>query len=189
MDTLIIIVLLVGAIVGFMQGAFKQIANFVGVMVGIFLATILYDRFGSFLASTTGTSEGVGNIFSFILIAVLVPTLLGWLATWLTKMFAAIHLGLFNRLIGAGIGALCYGLLMSFAFNLMDFSTSRGGMRPDKLEERSDLYYAWKHASQFAVPDVIIVTDSTEEAHGAVPRHGIKSKLPPMLGGEKEEEQ
>ena len=70
MDTLIIIVLLVGAIVGFMQGAFKQIANFVGVMAGIVLATILYDQFGSFLASATGTSEGVGNVFSFILIEI-----------------------------------------------------------------------------------------------------------------------
>lgn len=188
MDTLIIIVLLVGAIVGFMQGAFKQIANFVGVMAGIVLATILYDQFGSFLASATGTSEGVGNVFSFILIAVLAPALLGWLATGLTKMFKAIHLGLVNRLAGAAIGALCYGLLMSFAFNLMDFSTSRGGMCPEKLDERSDLYYAWKHASQFAVPDVIIVTDSTEEAQGAEPRHGIRSKLPAMLGGEKEEQ-
>ena len=54
MDTLILIVLLVGAVIGFVQGAFKQIANFLGVTVGIVLAVALYDQFGHYLADATG---------------------------------------------------------------------------------------------------------------------------------------
>ncbi len=186
MDTLILIVLLIGAVMGFVQGAFKQLANFVGVMVGIVLAIALYDKFGAFLSSATGASSGIGNTIAFVLLAIIVPVLLGWIASLLTKFFKTIHLNFLNRLAGAFIGLICYGLLMTFAFNVMDFATSNGGMHPEKLGERSELFYAWKHAAQFGVPDFMIVTDAVEEAQGQEPRHGIKSELPTILGGEKE---
>lgn len=186
MDTLILIVLLIGVIVGFIQGAFKQIANFIGVMVGIVLAITLYDQFGAFLSSATGASTGIGNTVAFIIIAVLVPIVLGWLASLLTKLFKAVHLNFLNRLAGAAIGLICYGLLMSVAFNIMDFAASNGGMHPEKLDKRTELYYAWKHAAQGLLPDFVIVTDATEEAQGFTPMHGIKSELPTMIGGEKE---
>lgn len=189
MNILILIVLAVGLVMGFIQGAFKQVANLAGVVVGILLATALYDRFGQSLASATGTDTSVGNIVAFILIAVIVPVALGLVATLLTKFFSAVHLGFVNRLAGAVLGAVCYGLLLSFALNLMDFALSNGGLHAEKLTERDPLFYSCKHASQFAVPDVLIVTDSTEEANGSLPRHGIKSKLPTILGGEETNEE
>lgn len=189
MNILILVVMAVGAVMGFVQGAFKQVANLVGVVLGILLATMLYDRFGAYLASATGTDTGVGNVAAFLLIVVIVPVALGLLAALLTKLFSAAHLGFLNRLAGAAIGMACYGLLLSFAFNLLDFARSNGGLKPKKLEERPPLYYAWKQAGQFAVPNVLIVTDSTEEAQGVRPMHGIRSKLPPILGGEEKEEE
>ncbi len=186
MDTLILIVLLVGAVIGFIQGAFKQIANFLGVTVGIVLAVALYDRFGDYLSQATGASEGIGHIVAFILIVIIVPVALGLLASMLTKLAKKAHLGCVNRGIGAIIGMVSYGLLMSVVFNLMDFAMSNGGLKREKLEQRSELYYQWKHAAQFIVPDVTIVTDSTEEAQGWEPRHGISEKIPSFLGGEKE---
>lgn len=189
MNILILIVMAVGALMGFIQGAFKQVANLVGVVFGILLATMLYDRFGTYLASATGVETSVGNVAAFLLIVVIVPVALGLLAALLTKLFCVAHLGFLNRLAGAAIGMACYGLLLSFAFNLMDFARSNGGMRTNKLEERTPLYYAWKQAGQFAVPNVLIVTDSTEEAQGVKPMHGIRSKLPPILGGEEKEEE
>lgn len=185
METLIIIVLLVGTVVGFYQGAFKQIANFVGVAAGIVLACVLYDKFGDFLSVQTGASEGIGHTVAFLLIAVLTPVVLGWIATLFTKFFNGIHLGCLNRLAGAVIGVVCYGLLMSFAFNIMDFVVSSAGMKPEKLDERPEIFYKVKHAAQILVPDFIIVTDAVEERNGCAPKHGIKSELPEMLGGEK----
>ncbi len=184
MEILIITVLLVGAVIGFCQGAFKQIANFVGVAVGILLACLLYDKFGDFLSLKTGTSESVGHTIAFLLIAVFAPVLLGWIATLFTKLLNKIHLGFLNRLAGAVIGMICYGLLMSFAFNIMDFAMSSAGMKPERLEGRPEIFYMVKHASQIFVPDFIIVTDSAEEQNGIEPKHGIKSELSPILGGE-----
>lgn len=177
MNILILIVLLVGAIVGLCQGALKQVANFIGVMAGIVLAIALYDKFGHYLAAATGADESFGCIIAFIIIVIVVPVALGLLASLLTKVVEAVHLGCVNRIIGAAIGMVSYGLLMSVAFNIMDFAMSNGGLHPEKLEQRSELFYICKEASQFALPDVIIVTDATEEANGVPPKHGIKGLI------------
>ncbi len=174
MEILIYIVLLVGAVIGFYQGAFKQIANFTGTIVGLVLATVLYEQFGDMLADKTGTSESLGHTVAFVLIAIVAPIALGWLASLLTNLFQKIKLGFLNRLAGAGIGAICYGIVMSIAFNLMDFAESNAGFKVEKLDERPELFYTVKHASQIFIPDALIVTDATEEDMGMEPKHGLK---------------
>jgi len=175
--TLILIVLLVGAVIGFCQGAFKQIANFLGVVVGVLVASLLSHQFGEFLVDRTGTSQGLAHTIAFFLIAIVVPIVIGWIATLLTKLFKKMHLGLVNRLCGAAIGAVCYGIVMSFAFNVMDFIESSGGFKQERLTEREPVFYTAKHASQVIVPDFLIVDDSTEVANlepGVEPRRGLK---------------
>jgi len=183
MDLLVLVVVGLGAILGFWQGAFKQLANLLGTVVGVALAVLLYDRFGDVLSGYTGAAKGTANMLAFAIIVIVVPIALGLLASLLTRLFKVVHLGCLNRLAGAVIGALCYGFLLSFAFNVMDFAKSNGGSRRDKLGERTELFYLWKQGGQFAVPDVLIVTDSTEVAQGAEPRYGLLEKLPSALGG------
>jgi membrane protein required for colicin V production len=181
MDTLIIAVLALGAIIGFCQGAFKQIANFIGVALGLILASMLYQQCGDFLADKSGASASTGHMVAFVVIVILVPVALGWIAALLTKVASCVHLGFLNRLAGATLGVLSYGLVLGFACNGMDFIESKFGYHPELLEVRSELYYAVKHACQPVVPDIIIVTDSTEIAHGEVPRKGIKDLVDGVL--------
>ena len=178
MDILIYIVFAVGAIVGLVQGAFKQIANIIGIIAGVVLAILLYDKYGEQLAVSLGTEVQYGQIIVFILIAVIVPLALGWLATLLTKLFSAIKLGWINRLVGMTIGALSYGLIMSVAFNIMDLVVSSGGTKLEKLEARSELYYHVKHASHPILPEILIVTDNTETDNGYKLHKGLADKLP-----------
>lgn len=177
MNILILIVLLVGAVVGFCQGAFKQIAKFVGVFAGIIIASKYSEQVGDFLSTTTGASTSIGKTIAFVLIMIVVPVLLGWIASLLTKVFSEIHLGFLNRLAGAVIGAICYLLLLSFAFNLMDFAQSGGGFNQESLDEREASFYMVKHISQPFIPDFLIVDDTTEVAElddDEEPRCGLK---------------
>ncbi len=183
MTILILIVLALGAVIGCYQGAFKQLANLLGVVVGIILAATLYKQGGDFLAAKSGTSTGVAQMAAFIIIVIIVPILLGFIASLFTKLFSTIHLGCLNRLIGAAIGVLCYGLLLSFAFNMYDFIESKFGFAPEALEQREDLFYEVKHVCQPLVPDLIIVTDSTEVAHGAKAHRGVRSVVDRTLKG------
>ena len=181
MNILIYSVLAIGGLVGLIQGAFKQIANIIGIIAGIVLAILLYDKYGEQLAVSLGTEVEYGQIIVFILIAVIVPLTLGWLATLLTKLFSAIKLGWINRLIGMAIGALSYGLIMSVAFNIMDLIVSSGGTKPEKLEARSALYYHVKHASHPILPEILIVTDKCESSNGYKQYKGLADKLPSDL--------
>ncbi len=177
MTALIIAVAVIGALVGFCQGAIKQIASIAGIFVGLLIAIMAYDNFGKMLANLTGTEESTSDIIAFVAIVILFPLVLGWLATLLTKAFKAIHLNFINRMVGAVIGLVSYLLILSVAFNVHDFIKSKGGLRQDKLEQRSDLFYLLKHTSQKIIPDIIIVTDSTEEAQGVTPKRSISGTL------------
>ncbi|MBR6036770.1 MAG: CvpA family protein [Bacteroidaceae bacterium] len=174
MDILIYIVLIVGAIIGFKQGAFKQVAHFLGVAAGLLIAATLYHQFGDFLADKTGASIGFGRLIAFVLIVIVVPIALGWIAAFLTEFLKKLKLNFLNRLIGAVVGVICYAVVLSFALNLFDFVASNAGFKPEKLGERSNLYYGMKHATQVVIPDVLLVTDATEVANGCEPKYGLK---------------
>ncbi|MCH5174879.1 MAG: CvpA family protein [Prevotellaceae bacterium] len=174
MELIIYIFLLIGVIVGYRQGALKQIANFLGIALGLVIAAVAYHQFGDFLADKTGAAVGIGRILAFVVIVVFVPLILGWVASLLAEILKKLKLNFFNRLIGAAVGFVSYALILSVAFNILDFIASNGGCRPQKLEERPELYYSVKHLTQVAIPDILIVTDKTEEENGAEPKHGIQ---------------
>ena len=174
MDLLIYIVLIVGAVIGFKQGAFKQVAHFLGVAVGLLIAATLYHQFGDFLADKTGASIGFGRLIAFVLIVIIVPLALGWIAAFLTEFFKKLKLNFLNRIIGALVGVVCYAVILSVALNLFDFIASNAGFKPQKLGERTDLYYQMKHATQVVIPDILLVTDQTEVVNGCEPKYGLK---------------
>ena len=174
MDILIYIVLIVGAVIGFKQGAFKQVAHFLGVAVGLLIAATLYHQFGDFLADKTGASIGFGRLIAFVLVVIIVPLALGWIAAFLTEFFKKLKLNFLNRIIGALVGVVCYAVILSVALNLFDFIASNAGFKPQKLGERTDLYYQMKHATQVVIPDILLVTDQTEVANGCEPKYGLK---------------
>ena len=174
MEILIYIVLIIGAVIGFKQGAFKQVANFLGVAVGLLIAATLYHQFGDFLADKTGAKIGFGRFIAFILIVIVVPIALGWVAAFFTEFFKKLKLNFLNRLLGAVVGVICYAIILSIGLNLYDFVVSNAGFKPEKLDERPTLYYRVKHATQIIIPDLLIVTDATEEAQGCTPKHGLQ---------------
>lgn len=177
MNILIIAVAILGALVGFHQGALKQIASMFGIIIGLFAAVLLYNQFGNYLADLTGTDPGISQLIAFVAIVILMPIALGWLASLLTKAFKVVHINFINKFAGAVIGFVSYMLILSVAFNLYDFVVSSGGTNTQKLSERPEMFYKVKQTPQSIMPDFIIVTDSTEEANGAAPRHPINDKL------------
>jgi len=174
MDILLYFVLIVGAFIGWKQGAFKQVAHFLGVAVGLLIAATLYHQFGDFLADKTGASIGFGRLIAFVLIVIIVPLALGWIAAFLTEFFKKLKLNFLNRIIGALVGVVCYALMLSVALNLFDFIASNAGFKTQKLGKRTEFYYQMKHATQVVIPDLLLVTDQTEIANGCEPKYGLK---------------
>jgi hypothetical protein len=103
------------------------------------------------------------------------------------KFFKKLKLNFLNRIIGAVVGIICYAMILSVALNLFDFIASNAGFKPQKLDARSDLFYKVKHATQVVIPDVLLVTDATEEANGREPKYGLKPVVDKIKPSKKKE--
>jgi membrane protein required for colicin V production len=162
-------------VVGYRQGAVKQVASLVGIVLGLILATVCYDSFGDLLADKTGATLQVSRMLAFIFIVLVVPVGMGWFAAFLTQVFKRLKINFINRILGMAIGVFSYGLIISVAFNILDFMTSNAGFRIQKLAQRPDVFYGLKYVTQPFIPDILIVTDSTEIANGMEPKYGLQT--------------
>ena len=123
-DIGIIVILLWGAIQGWRHGFFKEIISMVGFFVGLFLAYMFYEAFGSMLSPLLSGNPTIakylGYILAFVIIWIAVPILLGFVANLLTKSLKLIHLGGINSLRGLVVGLAKYLVLLSFVFSAMN---------------------------------------------------------------------
>lgn len=120
MEHLVPAAALIGAVVGFWQGAFKQVAGMVGMAAGVVLACMFHKEAAAFVEFLTGITGPAAATLAVLVLVIGVPILLGVLAALLTRLFKAVRLNFLNRLAGALIGAVCYGLLALFARYVMD---------------------------------------------------------------------
>lgn len=176
-EIIIYLFLITGVIIGYRQGGLKQIGNLVGIVLGLFIAIVLYNQFGDLLVDKTGAAVSTGLILAFVGIVFFVPLILGWITSLLTELLKKLKLNFFNRILGAVVGLVSYILMLSVGFNILDFVASNGGYRPQKLDVRPQIYYQIKYITQAAIPNILIVTDTTEVKNGVEPKNGIKSTV------------
>ena len=159
LDWIIVIVLGMGVMRGFMKGFVSQVVSIIGLIAGLLVARALFDIVGRWLATEVGTSITVGQILAFILIGIVVPLLLSVVASLLTKVLNSIHLGCFNRWLGAGAGLIKYALLVSMAINLIQFIDADNKLIQSTTKQQSVLYYPMKRFSGVFYPAVKSVAE------------------------------
>jgi membrane protein required for colicin V production len=151
-DIIIAVLLLIGAIRGFLKGFIFEIA----VLGALFLGTYAAFRFSGYIQpwvsrtfdASASTVTYVSSLLMFLLVAVGV-FFLAKLFEGLVKIAA---LGVFNKILGALFGIFKYAFVISvllYFFNPVD--TERHFISPDKKAE-SRLYYPLLKASQTVLP-------------------------------------
>jgi membrane protein required for colicin V production len=151
-DIVIAVLLLIGAIRGFLKGFIFEIA----VLGALFLGTYAAFRFSGYIQpwisrtfdASASTVTYISSFVMFLLVAVGV-FLLAKLFEGLVNIAA---LGVFNKILGALFGIIKYAFVISvllYFFNPVD--TERHLISPDKKAE-SRLYYPLLKVSQTALP-------------------------------------
>ena len=130
-DIIILIALGAGVIVGFMKGFIRQLASILGLIVGLLAAKALYTSLAVKLCPTVTDSMTVAQILAFIIIWIAVPLI----------FTLAVSLGWLNRMLGAGLGALKYLLLVSLVICVIQFIDSDSQLISQTKKEQSLLYY------------------------------------------------
>ncbi|MDY3137382.1 MAG: CvpA family protein [Bacteroides sp.] len=157
-DIIILIALGAGVIIGFMKGFIRQLASILGLIVGLLAAKALYTSLAVKLCPTVTDSMTVAQILAFVIIWIAVPLIFTLVASVLTKAMEAVSLGWLNRLLGAGLGALKYLLLVSLVVCVIQFIDTDSQLISQTKKEESLLYYPMERFAEMFFPAAKEVT-------------------------------
>lgn len=162
-DIVIAVWIGLGLVQGLMKGFIRQLASILGLIAGLLVARALFATVAEWLAPALGTSVTVAQILSFVLIWVAVPIGFAFVASLLTKALHAVHLGGLNRLLGGGLGALKYMILLGLAIHVLEYMDPKGEMMSETKKKESVLYYPVKDLSGIFFPVLKNVTEQLIE--------------------------
>ena len=157
-DIIILIALGAGVIIGFMKGFIRQLASILGLIVGLLAAKALYTSLAVKLCPTVTDSMTVAQILAFVIIWIAVPLIFTLVASVLTKAMEAVSLGWLNRLLGAGLGALKYLLLVGLVVCVSQFIDTDSQLISQTKKEESLLYYPMERFAGMFFPAAKEVT-------------------------------
>ena len=120
LDILILLPLLVGLVRGLMRGLVSEIIAIAVVVLGVLGARWGASPVSAWLLNQFAWPAEVCNVVAYVLIFLAIAILLSILAKLLTKLLHTIHLGWINRLCGAVVGMLKYGLIVLVIVLAMD---------------------------------------------------------------------
>jgi membrane protein required for colicin V production len=135
-DTTIVVILIISAVMGFINGFVKELASLAALILGIwgaikfstFTAGKLYDYFDM-------TGQYVGLI-AFIITFGLIVVIIHFVGIIADRIVDAVSLGFVNRLLGIGFGLLKSILIMSVFFVLLNVIDAKRPFLPkEKIEE------------------------------------------------------
>ena len=117
-DATIVIILILSAVMGFINGFVREVASLAALILGIwgaikfsaFTAERLYDYFDM-------TGKYVG-IISFIITFMIIVVIIHFIGILVHKIVDAASLGFINRLFGIAFGLLKSVLIMSIIFSV-----------------------------------------------------------------------
>lgn len=158
-DIIILVLLGIGAVVGFMEGFLKQLASVVGLVAGLLVARALFVMVGEKLAPQIGTSVTVAQIISFVAIWVAIPLILHIVASMLTKALEVVYLGGINRLFGALFGLLVSLLWIGLSIHVLQYIDSENALISQTKKEASLLYYPAERVTGLFFPAIKQVTE------------------------------
>ena len=153
-DIIILVFVGIGAVWGLMKGFVRQFSSLVGLIAGLLVARALFVEVGDWMAPAIGVSATVGRVLAFFLLWIIVPLLFSLFASFLTKALQVIHLGWINRLLGGGLGAVKFMLLVGMMAQLLEFVDPKGELLPASVRDESVLYHPMCDLAGMFIPTI-----------------------------------
>lgn len=123
LDILLLLPLLFGFIRGAMRGLMSELIAIAAVVLGVMGVRMFGQNLSTWLIAQFAWPEMACRIVSAVCLILVIAIALTLIGSLLTKLFKAIHLGWFNRSVGALIGAAKWGIVtivLVFVLSLLD---------------------------------------------------------------------
>lgn len=119
----IVVIFVLEVLIGFKKGLVKAAADFLGMIIGIYLAFLLYKPMGSFVANFfPGMSLVLRNVIGFIAVYILANILLQIIQSVLGVIMKLPGLSLINRILGGLFSFVktyvVIGLIVAIVFSM-----------------------------------------------------------------------
>lgn len=139
-DAVIIILLILSAVSGFINGFVKEVASLAALILGIwgairfssFTAGRLYDYFDM-------TGQYVG-IVAFLITFIIIVVIINFIGILADRLVDSVSLGFVNRLLGIAFGFLKTILILSVIFVVLNVIDSKKPFLPKEKIEQSMFY-------------------------------------------------
>ena len=152
LDIILLVLIGIGAVLGFMKGFLRQLAGLLGLVAGLLVAKALYVHVADEVFSQVTDNMGLARGLAFVAIWLLVPLLFLLVASLLTKLMEAVSLGWINRLLGAVLGAAKYALVISLLLMVVDHFDTENALISRTQKAASVLYEPVKGLAELFIP-------------------------------------
>ena len=113
LDIIYLVAIVVALITGYKAGLLEKLSLTVGIIFGLFNATVLRETASKAISEATGWDEIVTNIVAFASVLLITIVVIKLLAYVLTHLLNAIHLGIINRVAGALLSAYMMAVIVT----------------------------------------------------------------------------
>ncbi len=114
LDSLLILILLLLIPIGLYRGGLREVCSAAGVLLGLLVAQQWSDRWGQWVADTTGIDDGVSRFMVAVAVLVLFAGLIGYAAASAFSHTPSPGSRLFGGLLAFASGVLFLGALIQF---------------------------------------------------------------------------
>ena len=154
LDIVLGILLLYGFAKGIWNGFFIELASFVSILIGIFLAIKFSYIMQSILKNHVDWNPKTVQIVAFTLTFILVVVGVSMLAKVFTTMANFAGLGIINKLLGGFFGLLKMILMLSVSLLLFEKINSNHTFAEKETLENAMFYYPILKVSGFIYPSI-----------------------------------
>jgi len=151
-DILLLLIIGAGAVKGYFKGGVRLFVSTVGLIVGLYIAKLMYMPFAEKLCPSVTSSMTFAKCLAFILIWIAVPLLFTFAGSFFTKMLEAMHIKWLNSWAGAALGGLKYLILASIFINVVEFIDSSNHIISQTNKQDAMLYYPTQKVAGMVFP-------------------------------------
>lgn len=140
LDVLLGLSLVLSAVKGFRRGFFDEVAGFVGLVAGFFIAVCLDKPIGLFLSQHAGIAVPLASILGFLLPFASTIFISQAVAGLLSEVLKCLSLNGLNRMAGSGFALLKAIIALSILLNIYELCDTDRSFVGAARVEHSRLY-------------------------------------------------
>lgn len=164
LDIVLAALILFGLVRGLMNGFFVEVASLLALVAGVYGAIHFSNYAATFLKDKTEWDEKTVNILAFAITFVIIVLIISVAGRALTKLADFAALGIFNKLLGAVLGALKISLVLSVILIVFDSMNRTIPLTDEQSIEESMLYEPVKSLAPRIFPAILEKKKALEES-------------------------